>query len=95
MLKKNFPQFLEGNSVKWNFTKFLIDGNGNIDSRYEPTTEPLAISSDIERLLGQLKQLPLSDEIGNNKIIYTGEDDEEVLNCEGKPCNFVYHDENE
>jgi len=95
MLKKNFPQFLEGNSVKWNFTKFLIDGNGNIDSRYEPTTEPLAISSDIERLLGQLKQLPLSDEIGNNKIIYTGEDDEEVLNCEGKPCNFVYRDENE
>ena len=95
MLKKNFPQFLDGNSIKWNFTKFLIDGNGNVDFRYEPTTEPLAISSDIERLLGQLKELPLSDEIGNNKIIYTGEDDEEVLNCEGKPCNFVYRDENE
>jgi len=28
----------------------------------------------------------------NNKKIYTGEDDEEVLNCEGKPCNFVYDD---
>ena len=28
----------------------------------------------------------------SHKIIYTGENDEEVLNCEGKPCNFVYND---
>jgi len=27
-----------------------------------------------------------------NKEIYTGENDEEVLNCEGNPCNFVYDD---
>ena len=27
-----------------------------------------------------------------NKRIYTGENDEEVLNCEGNPCNFVYND---
>ena len=30
--------------------------------------------------------------IDNNKMIYTGENDEEVLNCEGGPCNFVYND---
>jgi len=28
----------------------------------------------------------------NNKKLYTGENDEEVLNCEGNPCNFVYDD---
>ena len=28
----------------------------------------------------------------SNKKIYTGENDEEVLNCEGNPCNFVYND---
>jgi len=28
----------------------------------------------------------------NSKNIYTGDNDEEVLNCEGKPCNFVYDD---
>ena len=28
----------------------------------------------------------------NSKKIYTGDNDEEVLNCEGKPCNFVYDD---
>ncbi|WP_246577771.1 DUF5661 family protein [Clostridium psychrophilum] len=28
----------------------------------------------------------------SNKKIYTGENDEEVLNCEGNPCNFVYDD---
>ena len=27
----------------------------------------------------------------NREIIYTGKDDEEVLNCEGQPCNFVIH----
>jgi len=24
-----------------------------------------------------------------SEVIYTGKDDEEVLNCEGQPCNFV------
>lgn len=28
----------------------------------------------------------------NSKDIYTGDNDEEVLNCEGKPCNFVCDD---
>ncbi|WP_291635814.1 glutathione peroxidase, partial [Clostridium sp.] len=41
MLNEKFPEFLVGNSIKWNFTKFLIDGEGNITNRYEPTTEPV------------------------------------------------------
>ena len=97
MLKKRFPEFLKGNSIKWNFTKFLIDRDGRIVKRYEPTTEPFAMSKDIEKLLEISKHndIPVMDKFETdvtNKKIYTGEGDEEVLNCEGKPCNFVYDD---
>ncbi|ANK60816.1 MULTISPECIES: glutathione peroxidase [Loigolactobacillus] len=37
--------------IKWNFTKFLIDGSGNVVKRYEPTTKPDKIRPDIKRLL--------------------------------------------
>lgn len=50
-LEKNFPSFLEGNSIKWNFTKFLIDRNGKVVARFEPTSEPKDMISDIEKLL--------------------------------------------
>lgn len=50
-LEGNFPEFLEGNGIKWNFTKFLVDGEGNVVDRYEPTTEPKAIAAAIEKLL--------------------------------------------
>jgi glutathione peroxidase len=50
-LKGNFPEFLEGDSVKWNFTKFLVDREGNVVDRFEPTTDPDKIAADIEKLL--------------------------------------------
>jgi glutathione peroxidase len=50
-LKANFPQYLEGDSIKWNFTKFLVDKNGNVVDRFEPTTEPREIEKEIEGLL--------------------------------------------
>ncbi|MBX4263379.1 glutathione peroxidase [Clostridium estertheticum] len=90
MLEKKFPELLVGNSVKWNFTKFLIGRDGNVEYRFEPTTTPEDISTDIEKLLGTATGSDVT-----NKEIYTGEDDEEVLNCEGGPCNFVYDDKNE
>lgn len=37
--------------IKWNFTKFLVDREGKIIHRYEPTTPPEAIAQDIETLL--------------------------------------------
>jgi glutathione peroxidase len=37
--------------IKWNFTKFLIDREGNIVGRYEPNVKPEAIRDDIQRLL--------------------------------------------
>ncbi|KAM7525735.1 hypothetical protein LguiA_015637 [Lonicera macranthoides] len=43
---------LFGDSIKWNFTKFLVDKEGNVVDRYAPTTSPLSIEKDIKKLLG-------------------------------------------
>ncbi len=51
MLKERFPEYLIGNSIKWNFTKFLIDREGNVVGRFEPTTDPLDMIPKIEELL--------------------------------------------
>ncbi|MEQ8221358.1 MAG: glutathione peroxidase [Candidatus Eremiobacterota bacterium] len=53
VLQANFPEFLEGASIKWNFTKFLIDRSWNIVGRFEPTTEATAIKETVEKYLGQ------------------------------------------
>jgi glutathione peroxidase len=37
--------------IKWNFTKFLIDRQGNVVGRYEPNVKPQAIRDDILVLL--------------------------------------------
>lgn len=50
-LSNNFPQILEGSDIKWNFTKFLIDQNGNIVKRYFPSTLPEEMEDDIKKLL--------------------------------------------
>lgn len=50
-LKKQAPGLLGSEGIKWNFTKFLIDGKGKVVERYAPTTTPTAIAKDIERLL--------------------------------------------
>ncbi|GGA03049.1 glutathione peroxidase [Blastomonas marina] len=38
-------------SIKWNFTKFLVDRDGNVVRRYPPTVAPASIAADIEKLL--------------------------------------------
>ena len=48
---KNEKGGLLGDSIKWNFTKFLVDKNGNVVERYAPTTPPERIAPDIEKLL--------------------------------------------
>lgn len=40
-----------GKEIKWNFTKFLIDTEGNIVDRYAPIVKPLKIKADIEDLI--------------------------------------------
>lgn len=39
------------NDIKWNFTKFLIDREGNVVKRFAPTTKPSKMKKDIEKLL--------------------------------------------
>ncbi|XP_010695174.3 probable phospholipid hydroperoxide glutathione peroxidase [Beta vulgaris subsp. vulgaris] len=43
---------LLGDGIKWNFTKFLVDKEGNVVDRYAPTTSPSSIEKDIKKLLG-------------------------------------------
>jgi glutathione peroxidase len=43
---------LLGDSIKWNFTKFLIGRDGQVLSRYAPTTEPAKLAHDVEAALG-------------------------------------------
>lgn len=38
-------------SIKWNFTKFLVNRNGQVIERFAPVTKPEAISKNIEELL--------------------------------------------
>jgi glutathione peroxidase len=42
---------LLGSSIKWNFTKFLIDRSGRVAARHAPTTRPEALKKEIEALL--------------------------------------------
>ncbi len=50
-LKSAKRGLLGSQSIKWNFTKFLVDRNGTVVERYGPTTKPEAIQSRIESLL--------------------------------------------
>ncbi|HEO8421245.1 glutathione peroxidase [Niallia sp. FSL W8-0635] len=50
-LTKELPGVLGVKAIKWNFTKFLIDGNGNVIGRYAPSTKPSDLKEDIEKLL--------------------------------------------
>ena len=50
-LKAEAPGALGTESIKWNFTKFLIDPSGKVIKRYAPKTKPADIAADIEALL--------------------------------------------
>ena len=51
MLSKANPDYDKNPDIKWNFTKFLIDRNGNVIERYEPTEDIKVIEKDVEGLL--------------------------------------------
>lgn len=50
-LKQKAPGVLGTESIKWNFTKFLIDRSGTVIERYGSSTKPKEISQDIEKEL--------------------------------------------
>jgi glutathione peroxidase len=51
-LKSKQSGLLGSRGIKWNFTKFLVDGKGDVVGRYAPTVTPASLEKDIERLLG-------------------------------------------
>jgi glutathione peroxidase len=50
-LKRQKKGLLGSESVKWNFTKFLVDREGSVIARYGPTTEPKDLERAIEAAL--------------------------------------------
>lgn len=40
-----------GSKIKWNFTKFLVDRNGNVIKRYSPAVKPSKFEEDIKKYL--------------------------------------------
>jgi glutathione peroxidase len=50
-LKEEAPGLLGSKSIKWNFTKFLVDRSGKVVKRYPPQTRPEDLAKDIEALL--------------------------------------------
>lgn len=51
LLKKQRPGIAGSTAIKWNFTKFLVNREGQVVQRFAPATEPLAIKEQIESLL--------------------------------------------
>lgn len=43
----------EQNDIKWNFTKFLVDKEGNVVARYSPIENPKLMEKEIIELLGK------------------------------------------
>ena len=50
-LQEKLPEYLLGDSVKWNFTKFLIDRQGNVVGRFESPVDPMDMEQNIKDLL--------------------------------------------
>ncbi len=50
-LKSEAKGFLGTQAIKWNFTKFLIDKQGRVRSRYAPNNTPMEMEKDIIALL--------------------------------------------
>lgn len=50
-LKEKQTGIFGSEKIKWNFTKFLVNKNGEVISRYAPSTKPMSLKKDIEDVL--------------------------------------------
>ena len=50
-MKAEAPGLMGSKAIKWNFTKFLVDREGNVVKRYAPQDTPARIAKDVEKLL--------------------------------------------
>lgn len=55
MLERTHPDYQSTSDIKWNFTKFLIDREGNVVERFEPTTDMYEVEQKIRELLQEMK----------------------------------------
>ena len=51
MLERNHPNYKNEPDIKWNFTKFLIDRNGKVVARFEPTEDMQVVEDKVCELL--------------------------------------------
>ncbi len=51
VLKKIDKDYKSNNNIKWNFTKFLVDRDGNVVNRFEPTASAKKVEEAIKELL--------------------------------------------
>lgn len=51
-LSKEAPGLLGSKTIKWNFTKFLVDREGNVIERFPPQTTPAEIEEAIKKMIG-------------------------------------------
>lgn len=51
LIKEKFPEFSIGNSIRWNFTKFLVSKDGNEIKRFESSVSPMDIEPFIQKML--------------------------------------------
>jgi len=53
-LKNSCPGFF-GKTIKWNFTKFLVDSEGRVVDRFAPSTKPEKLEKKIKELIKEIK----------------------------------------
>jgi glutathione peroxidase len=51
MLSKADPDYAKKSDIKWNFTKFLVDKEGNVVKRFEPTHDMKLVEEEVKKLL--------------------------------------------
>lgn len=51
LLSKVAPDYMTTTDIKWNFTKFVVDREGNVVKRFEPTADMADVRAYVESLL--------------------------------------------
>ena len=51
MFAKNDPEWDKKSDIKWNFTKFLVDRNGKVVARFEPTADMAVVAKAVKALI--------------------------------------------
>ncbi|KAI9915670.1 hypothetical protein PsorP6_006876 [Peronosclerospora sorghi] len=67
-----------GNYIKWNFTKFLVDRNGQPYKRYAPTDLPISFEEDIKELLAKEAETEKTEEQNEEEAGKSAKSDEEA-----------------